>query len=176
MLRRGAKEIPEPVFEDFSPDLVVLYAEDSPKNIRYLKPKDLELAKIDRTELRALACENLQHLLPKIEQHGGNGLYILAAGGDYDASLLLLDSIWSTGQIKVLGDIVVAIPTRDLLVVTGSQDRQGIEKMKQMVKEASSGGAYRLTSKLFTYRNGKFIEFREGAYQDGAANAAAPHR
>ena len=60
MLSRGAKEIPEPVFEDFSPDLVVLYAEDSPKNIRYLKPKDLELAKIDRPKLRAPACENLK--------------------------------------------------------------------------------------------------------------------
>ena len=39
-MSRGAKEVPEPVYEDFSPDLIVLYAEDSPKNIRYLGPKD----------------------------------------------------------------------------------------------------------------------------------------
>ena len=176
LLSRGAKEVPEHVFEDLSPDLVVLYAEDSPKTIRYLEPKDLDLAKIDRSELRALACENLKRLLPKIERHGTNGIYMLTAGGDYEASLLLLDSIGSAGQMDVQGDIVVAVPTRDLLLVTGSRNPQGIEKVKQMVKGASSGGAYRLTSKLFVYRNGRFDEFREGAEQDGAVNGSQPIR
>ena len=163
LLSRGAKEVPEHVYEDFSPDLVVVYAEDSPNNIRYLGPKDLQLAKIDRAELRALACENLKRLLPKIERHGTNGLYMVAAGGNYEASLLLLDSIWSDGQMKVKGDVVVAVPTRDLLLVTGSQNPQGIKKVKQIVKEASTGGSYRLTQKLFVYRHGKFDEFREAA-------------
>jgi hypothetical protein len=32
--------------------------------------------------------------------------------------------------------------------------------VKQMVKEASSGGSYGLFSKLFVYRSGKFDEYR----------------
>ena len=175
LMSRGAKEVPEQVYEDFSPDLIILYAEDSPKNIRYLGPKDLELAKIERSELRALACTNLTRLLPKIERHGTNGFYMITAGGDYEASLLLLDPIWSGGQMEVRGDVVVAIPTRDLLLVTGSQNPQGIEKVKQMVKEASTGGSYRLTQKLFVYRNGRFGEFTS-AEPGGAAKAAPPHR
>ena len=163
------------VLRGLQPDLIILYAEDSPKNIRYLGPKDLELAKIERSELKALACTNLQRLLPKIERHGTNGLYMITAGGDYEASLLLLDSIWSGGQMDIKGDIVVAIPTRDLLLVTGSRNAQGIEKVKQMVKEASTGGSYRLTQKLFVYRNGRFSEFTS-AEPAGAANAAPPHR
>src|SRR4029450_9414253 len=115
MLSRGAKEVPEHVYEDFSPDLIVVYAEDSPKNIRYLVPKDLELAKIDRAELRALACENLKRILPKIERHGTDGLYMLTAGGDYEASLLLLDSIWSGGPNDVQGAGVVAVSERALM-------------------------------------------------------------
>jgi len=170
LLSRGAKEVPHYVYEDFSPDLIVLYAEDSLKNIRYLVPKDLELARIDRSELRKFACENLKRLLPKIERHGTNGLYMLTAGGDYEASLLLLDSIWNDGQMEVNGDIVIAVPTRDLLLVTGSRNPLGIEKMKQMVKEASSRGAYRLTQKLFVYRNGHFGEFKEGADRNSPAN------
>ena len=176
LMSRGAKEVPEHVYEEFSPDLIVLYAEDSPRNIRYLGPKDLESAKIERSELRALACANLKRLLPKIERHGANGLYMITAGGDYEASLLLLDSIWSGGQVEVKGDVVVAIPTRDLLLVTGSQDPQGIEKARQMVKEASTNGPYRLTQKLFVYRNGRFDEFIGSAEPDGAAGAASPHR
>lgn len=175
LLTRGAKEVPENVYEDFSPDLVIVYAEDSPKNIRYLRPKDLELAKVQKPELRALACANLQRLLPKIERQGTNGLYMITAGGDYEASLILLDSIWSGAQMDVKGEVVVAVPTRDLLLVTGSQDAQGLEKMRQIVKEASAKGAYRLTQKLFVYRSGRFSEFT-GAEPGNAADVAPPQR
>jgi uncharacterized protein YtpQ (UPF0354 family) len=164
---RGVKTTPEYVCEDFTPDLVILYAQDSPRNIRYLVPKDLADAKIERRELRSLACANLKRLLPKIERHGANGFYMVTAGGNYEASLLLLDSIWSGGQMDVQGDVVVAIPTRDLLLVTGSDSRDGIKKMKEMVRKASSEGSYRLTQKLFVYRRGRFAEF-EGGTQDDA--------
>ena len=162
LLKRGATKTPEPVFEDFSPDLIIVYAEDSPKNIRYFTADDLAKAGIDRGGLRALACENLRRILPKIECQGGNGVYMITAGGDYEASLLLLDSIWSGGTIDVQGDIVVAIPTRDLLLVTGSQNLEGLEKLKQVVKKAFSEGSYRLTSKLFVHRGGQFEEFIHG--------------
>jgi uncharacterized protein YtpQ (UPF0354 family) len=158
---RGTKEaeIPKYVFEDFSPDLIIVYAEDSPKNMRYLCPKNLEEAKISRTGLRSLAIENLKRLLPNIECRGGKGLYMITAGGDYDASVLLFDSIWSGKQMEVKGDFVVAVPTRDLLLVTGSEDLDGIEKVKSMVEQAWTAGSYKLTQKLFVYRNGKFNEF-----------------
>lgn len=159
LVSQGAKELPEHVFEDFSSDLVVFYAEDSPANIRYLGPKDLEAAKVQKAELRALAGENLLRLLPDIESHGSDGFYMITAGGDYEASLLLLDSIWSSGQLEVKGDVVVGIPTRDLLLVTGSQDAEGIEKLKRLVNDATNKGSYRLTQKLFVYRGGRFSEF-----------------
>lgn len=161
VMSRGAKEMFENVYEDLNSDLIILYAEDSPKNIRYFGLKDLEKAHIERGELRKLACENLKRLLPKIERHGTNGFYMLTAGGDYEASLLLLDSVWSDLQKEVRGDIVVAVPTRDLLYVTGSQDAQGIEKMKQLVEKMFAQGSYRLTSKLFVFRSGKLDEFKQ---------------
>ena len=161
MMDRGAKQIAETVHEDLNSDLLILYAEDSPKNIRYFSPKDLEKARIDRKELRSLACENLKRLLPKIERSGANGLFMLTAGGDYEASLLLFDSIWSNMKKEVRGDVVVAIPSRDLLIVTGSEDSQGIEKMKQIVQKASAEGSYRLTTKLFVFHGTKLDEFKQ---------------
>lgn len=168
LLSRGVKKAPESVFEDLNPDLIIVYAEDSPKNIRYLTPADLDEAKIERRDLRRLACENLVRLLPKIEYHGKDGLYMVTAGGDYEASLLLVDSIWTSGQMRVQGEIVVAIPTRDLLLVTGSKDAQGIARVQQIIKEASSGGSYRLTPKLFVYRDGRFAAYSGDAEADQA--------
>src|SRR5262245_41975889 len=160
MINRGAGEMFENVYEDLNSDLIILYAEDSPKNIRYFGPKDLERAHIDRKELRNLACENLKRLLPKIERRGADGLFMLTAGGTYEASLLLIDSIWSDMRKEVRGDVIVAIPGRDVLIVTGSEDRQGIDKMKQMIQQSFAQGAYRLTTKMFAYRGGKFEEFK----------------
>jgi uncharacterized protein YtpQ (UPF0354 family) len=160
MIKRGAKKLPENVYDDLNADLVVLYAEDSPKNIRYFSPADLEKAGIERKELRTLACENLKRVIPKIERHGGNGLFMLSAGGDYEASLLLFESIWDDFKKEITGDVVVAIPTRDVLIVTGSENTQGLEQMKQIVKKATAEGSYRLTTKLFVYRFGEFEEFK----------------
>ena len=120
-----------------------------------------------------MPLENLKRLIPKIEVRGTNGLYMVTAGGCLrGTSLLLLDSIWTGGQMRVQGDFVVAVPTRDLLLVAGSKDPQGIERVRQIVKQASSGGSYRLTPKLFVYRNGKIDEFSQDA---GAANAGQPN-
>jgi uncharacterized protein YtpQ (UPF0354 family) len=137
MLSRGAKEVPEHVFDDLCTDLVIVYAEDSPQNIRYLVPDDLKSAKLERKDLRAL----------------------VTAGGDYEASLLLLDSFGCEKPVEVKGEVVVAIPSRDLLLVTGSLDQEGLAKVNELVQKTYHGGAYRLTPKLFVRRDGAFVEF-----------------
>jgi uncharacterized protein YtpQ (UPF0354 family) len=161
LMDRGAEKLPKNVYDDLNDHLIILYAEDSPKNVRYFGPEDLAEAQIDRKDLRSLACQNLKKLLPKIERHGGNGLYMIAAGGDYEASLLLLDKLWDEMKSEVKGDVVAAIPTRDLLIVTGSEDAEGIQRMKKIIEDATAKGSYRLTRKMFVYREGKFGEFLE---------------
>ncbi|MDB6029015.1 MAG: hypothetical protein JWM68_5238 [Verrucomicrobiales bacterium] len=161
LMSRGAKVVPEPVYEELNSDLIIVYAEDSPKNISYFQPNDLEKFHINRQDLRDLACKNLKRLLTNIERHGTNGLYMITAGGDYEASLLLLDSVWSDVEKDVHGEIVVAIPTRDLLVVTGSQDTEGLKKMRDIVHRATAQGSYRLTTKLFVLRGGNLKEFSQ---------------
>ena len=161
LLERGAKRPIEYVYDDLNAELVVLYAEDSPKNIRYLVPENLSSLKIERENLRALACQNLKAILPKIECRGDSGTYMLTAGGNYEASLLLLDSIWAGKQIEVKGEFVVAIPSRDLLLVTGSEDKEGLLRLREIIKKNFESSSYRLTPKLFVYHEGKWLEFKD---------------
>jgi uncharacterized protein YtpQ (UPF0354 family) len=148
----------EPLFEEFNKELVVVYAEDSDNRTRYLSAK--EDVGVERKELRKLAIGNLGKLLPKIEMADVGGMMLVfSAGGDYEASLLLFDHIWSSGQVKVQGDIVVAIPAKDALLVTGSQNRRGLAGMRKMVAELTARERYRLTDTLFVYRNGRFVKF-----------------
>ena len=75
------------------------------------------------------------------------------------ASLLLLDDIWSGGKLKLSGEIVIAIPTRDVLLVTGSDNKDGVKKLRELAKKTAADGPYSLTDRLFVYRGGKFERF-----------------
>jgi uncharacterized protein YtpQ (UPF0354 family) len=152
---RGSQQ--EHLADDFNNELVIVYAEDDPDRMRYLTTQ--EDIGIGRQELRARAIANLTRILPKVEGRAIGDVIIMSAGGDYEPSLLLLDEIWSGGQIKVKGDIVVAVPARDALLVTGSQSRAGLKAVRAMVAETVAKGPYALTDALFVYRGGRFTKF-----------------
>jgi uncharacterized protein YtpQ (UPF0354 family) len=153
----GVDKPPEFLVDDFNDELIVVYAEDDPNRTRYLTTDEV---KMDRGELRALAVANLERLLPKIEMRNHDNVFsIMSAGGDYEASLLLFDDIWSGGQIKVDGDIVVAVPARDVLLITGSKNRKGLQVVRAMAAEMVAKAPHRLTDTLFVYRDGRFKRF-----------------
>lgn len=147
------------VWEGYNPELVILYGQDSANRIDYLRSEQLAELKLKRADLRALACRNLERLLPALEVVGKHGIYRLGAGGDYEASLLLLDSVWSRPELVVKGELVIAIPTRDVLLVTGSEDARGLAQVRRMVDQEWEQQDYRLTRAVFVRRTGKFELF-----------------
>ena len=155
----GGKEPFNQVVEDLNEVLVIVYAEDTPRNIRYFSGDDLAKAKVDREKLRALAVTNLRRLLPDIELHAGPVVSMITAGGTYEASLLLLDDLWAGKKLEVDGDYVVAVPSRDVLIVTGSRNEEGIAKLRELAEEIANTGSYTLTNELFIYRNGSFRRY-----------------
>jgi len=141
----------------FNNELVIVYAQDDPNRMRYLTTQ--EDFGLSREELRSLAIANLKRVLPKIEMGRVGDVALMSAGGNYEASLLLIDDIWSSGQIQVNGDIVVAIPTRDALLVTGSRSRSGLKLVRELTAKFKAQGPYELTDTLFRYRDGRFTKF-----------------
>jgi uncharacterized protein YtpQ (UPF0354 family) len=85
---------------------------------------------------------------------GVDDIWQISAGGDYEASLLLVDPLWSTGQIKVDGDVVV--PAKDALFVTGSRNQAGLARLRAAAADLAKG-PYALTQALLVYHGGKFV-------------------
>lgn len=147
----------QPVFEDFNNELVVVYAEDTPDRTRYLSSS--ENLGVERSKLRALSVDNLMRIMPRIDlRQGDDGLAMMTSHADYGASLLLVDSIWSGDQIKVDGDIVVAVPAKDVILITGSRNRKGLKAMRTAAPNLAKG-SYGITDTLFVYRKGRFVKF-----------------
>lgn len=130
-----------------------------PKITESMAESKMKELKIAREELRSLALTNLRNILPEAEQHGDGPWYYLAAGGDYTASLLLFDDLWSELQESVEGDIVVAVPARDVVLFTGSRSQQGIEMVKQKAREIVEGGDHVISQTLLRRVAGKWSVF-----------------
>jgi uncharacterized protein YtpQ (UPF0354 family) len=144
------------VHEDFSSDLIIVYGQDFPDTIRYLAPPDLAAAGLTQESLRPLAVKNLLESL-KIEHHSYECCRMLTAGGDYEASLILADSILRQYQDEMKGSLVVAIPSPGLFLLTGSEDAKGLALLQKTIAEQREDGTL-LTSRLFLYKDGTLTE------------------
>jgi uncharacterized protein YtpQ (UPF0354 family) len=159
--RNPTADGPELVYEEYNEQLLILYAEDSSQNIRYLTPANLQELGLDMPGLRTLAIRNLPDAVPPVKVEEANGVCMIIAGGDYEASLILWDELWEGGRLPIEGEIVVAIPSRDLLLATSRGNAHAVALMRQLAQKVASEAAYRLTPLLFVRRSGRFEALSE---------------
>jgi uncharacterized protein YtpQ (UPF0354 family) len=124
--------------EHLAADLWIVYAVDRDTNITTLSEKEMVALELSREDLRNLAIENLRNILPPVECHGEGPWFLLTAGGDYVASLLLLDSVWQFAAEEAKGDVVAVAPTRDVLLFTNADSVEGLAEIRRRVKELVS--------------------------------------
>jgi uncharacterized protein YtpQ (UPF0354 family) len=153
----GARDDHAVLSEDYNDELVIVYAMDEANRTRYLMANE-EIG-VARKDLRKLAVRNLDRLLPQVQLKHDGDVGLMTANGDYEASLLLFDEIWRGGKVKVDGDIVVAVPAKDALFITGSNNREGIARLRKAATELKAQSRYQLTDTLFVYRDGRFTRF-----------------
>jgi uncharacterized protein YtpQ (UPF0354 family) len=139
--------------ESLNPKLIVLYAMDTERNIRYMTETEISDLKLAPGQLRQLAIDNLAGILPLFQIHGDQGRYMLMVGGNYEASLLLADAIWTKENFTVDGDFVVAIPSRDVLLVTGSRSAENLVRIAGVAKKIHAEAPYNISTQMFIRRD-----------------------
>ncbi len=145
--------------EQYNEELIIAYANDEEHSLSYLREEDLQKLNLQREDLFSTAIENLKRKLPEIQRHGDAGFYMLTAGGVFELSLILLPGIWDIEQMPVSGDFVIAIPNRDMLLITGSKDTESLEKLTQMAIDSFNNGSYAISPNLYWLTEGKFARF-----------------
>ncbi len=147
----------EPLVADF----IVVYAEDSEFQLAYLTQSDVKELGLSTIALRDLAITNMDQKLTEIKRHGDGPTYMLTAGGNFEASMLLIDEIWADQSGLVEGNLVVAAPARDMLVFTGSGSAEGIKQLQNMIDAVFKDGSYLISQTLLVRRDGQWYEFTE---------------
>lgn len=150
------------VTEKYNDQLIIAYAEDDKSSIKYLTENDFKTLAISMDTLKSFAVRNFDRILPNIQRQGDSVIFLITAGGDYEASLILLSSIWTKENFPVDGDFIVAIPNRDMLIITGSNNKSGIAKIKEIVSDSFKTGNYPISDQLFKWTGNKFEKYEGG--------------
>jgi hypothetical protein len=147
------RKIPTQVLAE---DLAVALVVDFPETVMTVNEELLAQWQVPFDEALASARDNLWKISNEDFVQPRPGFYISVWQDAHAASRLLLhDLIW---QLPVKGEHVAMIPNRDLLLVTGSEDEEGLLAMAGMAEKALDH-TRSLTGRAFVLRNSQWVHF-----------------
>ena len=143
--------------EQLAADLFVTYAVDGSNQLRFVDQHEFAAFDLPVEEIRKHALSNLVARLPKVERLGQGPLYMLAAGGTFESSLLLLSSIWGEQAKAVDGRVVVAVPSRELLLFTGENAHEAVQQMRSIVADIQADGNYLISETILVRDQDRWV-------------------
>jgi uncharacterized protein YtpQ (UPF0354 family) len=147
------------LLDEFISGLGIAYSFGPPYGTRLVTWADLEQSGVPRRAVRRQALDNLYGALPAVEVHGQPPALMLSFGG-LESSVLLADEFWDEVEEGVPGELVVGVPARDVVIVTGSQSRPGLAKARRAVDRVFFAGDQHLLSQdLLVRRDREWLPF-----------------
>lgn len=140
----------EHVFASFalSDDLSAVFMHDTPSHMRSLHDDELD-ALLPRERAADVARANVLREVGKVHVRGEGPLFMLIAGGNYEAALVAIPSVWEALEPLLDGPPLVGIAARDLVYLTGDTGPERRERIKALCSDpglayAISDGVYRV--------------------------------
>jgi uncharacterized protein YtpQ (UPF0354 family) len=156
----GSFKEPWIVYEKYNDQLIIVYGEDTEKSISYFTQDDFANLNISKDTLLDFSINNLRRILPDIQKIGGNGSFGISSGGDFEASLILFPNLWTNENFAVDGDFIIAIPNKDLLFITGSNNQKEIDRIEKIMLNSYNTGNHPISPYLFKWNGKKFEKYK----------------
>ena len=147
-----------PASISFAADMIIMYAIDRPKHLEYVSNQVASATGLTIDRLHDLAVRNLPSRLGTVQLHDcGEGVYGLSAGGTFEASLLLLDEVWTNLAGYLPGEPLAAVPSRDLLFVVGSATPNAEQLIAAKARIELAEKRYAISQSVLVRRDGKWV-------------------
>ncbi|MGE5828741.1 MAG: hypothetical protein ACM30G_10320 [Micromonosporaceae bacterium] len=150
------------VRDEYCGDLSIMYSFGPPFGKRIVTHADLQRMELNRRVLHRTALDHLEALASRAQFHGQPPALMLSFEG-LESSLLLAEAFWARIRAAVPGEIVVGVPARDVVIVTGSQSGPGLEKARRAVDRVFFAGDNNLLTRRLLVRRGGAWEPFDGA-------------
>jgi len=141
------------ILDDFAGGLAVGYA-IGPEFRSLLTWNHLTEWGVRRTYVRQYAYECLAKWAVDAQVVGQPPALMISFGG-WESSVLLVDDFWDRLAAQVPGELIVGVPARDVVIITGTGSGPGLEKVRRGVDRLFyAGGRGLLSRDLLVWRRG----------------------
>lgn len=144
-------------WKPFSEDCVTLLAVDYPDTTSTQTAGPQKDWGITLEQALSIALDNLRDASPDAFEPVLPGLYQGAWRDGYDTSRVLLPDVLQRLPLK--GQPVFMMPSRDVLMVTGDKDAEGLRQMVELSFHALENGRAQ-SSRIYTYQDRQIVPFQ----------------
>lgn len=140
-----------PFHIEYADDFSIFFLCDTGDKFEMVQQKHLDEAKITRDEILNIGVLNLSNIAKNIEIKKNNGVLYFIGNGNFEASMLLVDEIWSNWLNEHCPNgYIAAIPARDILAVCDKNYVEGIKKISSIIDQIWPDGDHLLSRRLYT--------------------------
>lgn len=150
-----------PVIRQLGHGLLVVYLVDEGDHFSWVQQRHLAEAEISETELHSQAIRNLATLAENhAEVRSYGNIFIVLAGGHFEASILLLNEFWSVWYANLAPNgFVTACPARDILAFGDIASVSAIEELHVLCGRLAGSPDHPLSSVLYQRTTGGWEPF-----------------
>lgn len=144
-----------PVLRPYADGLLVAYVVDQGGHYEYVQQRHLDETHVHPDDLHQLGVDNLTRLMKErptnVQPHGH--CFAVLMGGDFEASLLLVDGLWENAFRRFFrGEYLAAVPARDVLAFCDRGSAAGRAELTEIIARLWPAGDHLLSERLYTRR------------------------
>jgi uncharacterized protein YtpQ (UPF0354 family) len=142
-------------FQEHTAETRIYYALDLGKTYKLLTNNKMRELKVEESQILDSARFNVKRLSTdhKKDQVAGNTFFFLNHNDGYDASRILNVQFLEEMKKNITGEMAVAIPHQDVLIVADIKNKQGYDILAQMAMQFFMNGRVPITALPFMYEN-----------------------
>ena len=146
------------VTENHTAETRIYYALDLGKSYRLIDESLLKDLNLTEQQIKEMALFNVRKLNNpyKTDEVKGNIFYFINTNDGYDASRVLNASLLSSFEDKIEGEMLIALPHQDVLIIADIRNKTGYDIMAHMTMEFFTNGLVPITSLSLGYEKGHF--------------------
>lgn len=143
------------VTKEHTAETRVFYALDLGKSYRLIDEPMIEQVNWTKEHLDEIATFNMRSLNIDYNKDNvaDNDFYFIATQDGYDASRILNETFLEDMYKKVSGEMAVAVPHQDVLIVADIQNKTGYDILAQLTMQFFTEGRNPITSLPFIYED-----------------------
>ena len=142
----------------YSRELELVLVSDEPMTSKVLDTRKLSALGLSLDQAMALGRRQVLAGLPAIPANTDIDESVITTPNiDYIASLILAEG-WDALNVSVGGNLVVAIPSDDVIIITSAVNESARADLRAYVKNAYDNANRSVSASLYIRKNGKWVE------------------